>query len=220
MVSGMPKDSPAKHPAEVAKLKAERGALEALARVRGVEADVMEREKDVMDAQPHEARIFTFNDRVSAVSVAQCIHEVGVWTRRDDARPIEIVFNSPGGSVFEGLALFDFIRTVRSGGTRVDTTAIGMAASMGGVLLQAGEVRTMSSHSYLMIHEVASGSIGKVSEMEDELKLANRLQTRLVEILAERSSMNASGIRRKWKKTDWWLDAAEAFELGFVDRVV
>lgn len=216
----MPKDSPAKHPAEVAKLKAERHALDALARVRGVEADVMEREKSVMDAQPHEARIFTFNDRVSAVSVAQCIHEVGVWTRREDDRPIEIVFNSPGGSVFEGLALFDFLRTIRAGGTRIDTTAIGMAASMGGILLQAGEVRTMSAHSYLMIHEVASGSIGKVSEMEDELKLANRLQTRLVDILAERSTMDAAGIRRKWKKTDWWLDAEEALEHGFVDRIV
>lgn len=149
----------------------------------------------------------------------ECIEDLGTWRRQDPKQPIKIIFNSPGGSVFEGLALYDYIQETRESGTRVDTMALGMAASMGGVLLQAGETRTMSRHSYLLIHEVSAGAMGNVSELEDELKFTKRLQDRLLSILSERASMTKQQIARKWKKTDWWLDAQEALALGFCDEV-
>lgn len=170
-------------------------------------------------ASNDEFRIYPFNGTVSQGSADACISYLGQWFREDPKKSIKIVFNSPGGGVIPGLALFDFITTLRDQGTKIDTESIGWAASMGGILLQAGETRSLGKHAYMLIHEVSAGAIGSVSEMEDELKFTKRLQSRILDILADRSTMSKSQIRRKWKKTDWWLDATEALKYGFIDEI-
>lgn len=205
--------------AEIAALEAERNAQIASARKEGYEADLLEHRVLNERASSDEANIYYFHGAVNSISSSDCIESVGFWTRKRPGSDITIVFNSPGGGVFEGLALYDFLRDLRSRGHKLTTKSVGMAASMGGVLLQAGDERIMGPNAYMLIHEVSSGSMGKVSEMEDALEFTNRLQEKLLDILSERSSLTKAQIKRKWKKKDWWLDAQEALELGFIDRI-
>lgn len=163
--------------------------------------------------------LFSFLGVVSDSSVASMIHQLGEFSRREPGKDITIVFNSPGGGVFAGLALYDYIKSLQENGHRVVTQTIGKAASMGGILLQAGDERVAGANSYMLIHEVSSSSGGKTSEMEDDLKFSKRLQDRLLGILAARSSLTVVQIRNRWVKRDWWLDAEEMLKLGFVDRI-
>jgi ATP-dependent Clp endopeptidase proteolytic subunit ClpP len=141
------------------------------------------------------------------------------WERRDPGMPITIRINSPGGAVLDGFALLDTILRLRRKGHHVTTHGIGMVASMATILMQAGDERILDKNSWFMIHEVGAGTRGKVSDMEDELKFINKLQDRLLDLLAERSTLNKTQIKRRWKKTDDWMSADEALALGFVDRV-
>jgi ATP-dependent Clp endopeptidase proteolytic subunit ClpP len=183
------------------------------------EALKAQREWNNWNASADEHRIYNFFGGVDANSVAACIDFLGSWTRRDPETPLEIVFNSPGGSVIHGLALYDFIKQLQDKNHKVTTVARGMAASMGGVLLQAGDERIIGKNAHVLIHEVSTLGIGKLSEIEDEVKFAKRLQERVLGILAERSTMNVEQIKRKWARKDWWLDAEECITLGFADRI-
>jgi ATP-dependent Clp endopeptidase proteolytic subunit ClpP len=198
--------------AEIAKL-----TVETLRTQQQYDRDRIYQLRDLADASEH--RILTFYGEVGAVSVAKALTELGIWARRDPTQPIKLIFNSPGGSVFDGLALFDYLTELRSDGHQITTVGMGMAASMGGVLLQAGSHRVLAPNAYMLIHEVSSLAWGGASELEDEVAFVKRLQDRILDILAERSTMTRQQIARKWKRKDWWLDAPEALKLGFVDEV-
>ena len=176
------------------------------------------RERDAV-ADAAEAHVYTFYAGVEADSVQACMAELGQWSRRDPGSPITVIFNSPGGSVLDGLALFDYLRRLRSSGHHVTTIALGRAASMGAVLLQAGDRRVMGANAFLLIHEVHNTSVGKVSELEDGVEFTRRLQKRLQTILAERSSLTEAQIARRWARKEWWLDAEEAVSVGLADAV-
>lgn len=141
------------------------------------------------------------------------------YHREFPGEPITVLLNSPGGSVFAGLSIFDTLLALRQAGHEVTTIGYGYAASMGGILLQAGDVRMMSPNSFLMIHEVSSGVRGTVSDVEDQTKFMQKLQNRALDILSERSTLSRETIKRKSKRTDWWMDAGEALEAGFIDDI-
>ncbi len=170
-------------------------------------------------AHSDDARIYTFYDQVKAVNVTKCMAELSNWSRRDPGKDIKIVLNSPGGAVLDGLAMYDFILQLRHQGHHIEVIALGVAASIGGVILQAADVRTMGRNSWLLIHEVGSGTTGTVSEMEEDLEFSKRLQDNIVDILAERSTLTTTQIKRKWKKTDFWMNATEALEVGLIDHI-
>lgn len=170
-------------------------------------------------AKADQSCIYTFYDSVSSDSVKKAMEDISLWARRCPGCPITVIFNSPGGSVIDGLALYDFLLELRANGHYVETVALGMAASMGGILLQAGDKRIIGRNAVLLIHEASMGTGGKVSELEDELSFIKMLQDKLVEILAERSTMSQAAIKRKWHKRDWWLTATQAVDLGFADGV-
>lgn len=198
--------------AEMKKFDAERMVHEEQARYNA-------RNNKNTDAHADYARIYTFYDPVKAVSVTKCMEELGNWSRRDPGQAIKIVLNSPGGAVLDGLAMYDFIMSLRASGHHVEVVALGMAASMGGVLLQAGDKRTMGRNSWLLIHEVGTGAIGTVSEVEEAVEFSKRLQDNIVEILAHRSKLTSKSIKLKWKKSDWWLNAQEALDLELIDEI-
>lgn len=183
-----------------------------------VELDAYRRENDEELAEAGR-RHYTFYARVEDESVQACMRTLASWSTRAPGAALTVTFNSPGGSVHDGLALFDFLRHLRADGHHLTTVALGRAASMGAVLLQAGDHRVIGANAFLMLHEVSSGSTGKVSELEESVDLSKRLQKRLLTILAERSSMTMTSIQRRWARRDWWLDAADAAELGFADEV-
>jgi ATP-dependent protease ClpP protease subunit len=96
---------------------------------------------------------------------------------------------------------------------------LGEAASMGGVLLQAGNTRVMGRNAFLMIHEVAYDTYGKSANHRDELALVKKMESKLLRILAHRSEFNVREMRSRWERKDWWLDAKEALSLGFIDKI-
>ncbi len=192
----------------------------ALARKTTIEADAAELEWSRMEASKDNARIYSFIGPVNIPSAQLCMDTLGQWVREDSEREIQIVFNSPGGSVMDGLALYDYMESLRNASdVKFTTIVLGTAASMAGVLLQAGDKRVMGKHAYLMIHEIQSGVIGSMSEIEDASTFTKRLQDRILDILNERSTLDRSEIKDRWERREWWLDADEALELGFCDEI-
>lgn len=177
------------------------------------------RENSWAEAQDSETKTLVFVGSVDRDSVIEAGERLRIMGRRFAGEPLTIVFNSPGGSVIDGLALYDQIVELRKAGHEITTIARGQAASMGGILLQAGDKRLIGANAHLLIHEVSNISSGKVSEMEEHLEITRRMQNRLVAILAERSTMSRNEIKKAWQKTDWWLDARQAVKLGFADKV-
>ena len=197
--------------AELRKLQidTERAALE-LESFRRTHAD---------DEAESARRHYTFYARVEEETVQDCMRTLTSWSTKAPGASLTVTFNSPGGSVHDGLALFDFLRHLRTEGHHLTTVALGRAASMGAVLLQAGDHRVVGANAFVMLHEVSSGSSGKVSELEESIELSKRLQKRLLVILSERSTMSVQAIQRRWARRDWWLDAEDAVALGFADEV-
>ncbi len=204
----------AKANAEARKANAEAQHAESTAKAGALELEAMLRTQKVEDAH-----VYQFSNDVNASSVATCLNRLRYWAVNDPGCDIEIVFNSPGGSVIDGLALFDYIQELRRAGHRVVTSTRGMAASMGGVLLQAGDWRVMGREAHILIHEVAFRAGGKIGEVEDQVTFSKMLQDRIINIFVARSKMTAAEIRRKWARTDWWIGSELALKLGLVDEV-
>lgn len=163
--------------------------------------------------------VYTFATAVTTNTTAMAIHTLSEWFRNDPETPIEIILSSPGGYVFDGFGFYDFIRDLVRQGADVTTRASGYAASMAGILLQAGSTRAISPNSYVMIHEVGGEAWGKMSEVRDEVDLMDRLEKTCFEILASRSKFTVDELREKCKRKDWWINAREAKRYGFVDVI-
>lgn len=168
--------------------------------------------------------VYQFVGPVSDASAAAAMATLNRWHRLDPTCDIEILFYSPGGSVIAGMALFDRINqlSLRGGGTHRITTGItGWAASMAGILLQAGDHRWMGKESYLMIHEISAGTGGKIGEIKDDVKFYEAICARVVNIFVDRSGGKITKPRfiKSWQRQDWWLLSDEALKFGFVDEV-
>ncbi len=90
---------------------------------------------------------------------------------------------------------------------------------MAGILLQAGDVRTMGRESWLLIHQAAFSALGSTYEIEDRVEWVKRIQDRILDIFADRSKLTKAQIRRRWHRKDWWIDSDEALKLGLVDEL-
>ena len=174
-----------------------------------------EREK----AEDERNLLYRFTGDVSSSSVTRCMKKLTEWSRMNPKCDMEIVFSSPGGSIIAGFELFDFIQELRGRGHKITTGSLGMAASMAGILLQAGDRRWIGHQCWMMIHRAAFGAIGKTYEVEDEVKLVKRIEERCLDIFVSRSKLSKLKIKRNWDRKDWWIDADECFELGLVDEI-
>lgn len=209
----------ARDEAEARKLTAEAREAEANARVAELKLEAAEESEKARLADDDHRHVLRFMGPVVDASVKASIDKLVRWHRLDPTCDITIVFDSPGGGIIEGFSLFDQILWLRDHGHKVTTIGQGMAASMAGVLLQAGDVRVMSPQASLLIHEASFGAMGSFGQVEDQVKFVQKLQERILQIFADRSTLSTAQIRNRWKRTNWWLDANEALELGFVDEV-
>ena len=168
---------------------------------------------------PH--HYFMFGDAVDSRNASNCMEVLGVWSRTDPGCDIEIVFNSPGGHVMPGMALFDYIRGLGLNGHKVTTSVLGCAASMAGIIVQAGSWRTVGRESYMLIHELSSQAVGKISDLEDLTSFVRKIQDRVVRVFLDRSGgkITEPEFREKWARRDWWLDSEELLRYGFVDEI-
>jgi ATP-dependent Clp endopeptidase proteolytic subunit ClpP len=205
---------------EANKHQAEAREADAKARVADLEATKKERERREADAADVNHHVYRFNGSVDASSVDKAITKLTEWHRlADEPLTMEIVFFSPGGGVIPGFALFDHLRGLSAEGHTIVTGCTGMAASMGGILVQAGDHRWMTGEAWYMIHRAAFGASGKTFEIEDEVEWVKRIEKRIIEIFVSRSDLTAQKIKRNWDRKDWWIDSDEALDLGLVDEI-
>jgi ATP-dependent Clp endopeptidase proteolytic subunit ClpP len=205
--------------AETKKILAEARKAEAEAAKVELEARAAWRKREREKSVDEENHLYRFGGEVTKSSVSGCMKRLTEWSRLDPKCKIEIIFSSPGGSIIDGFELFDFLQSLRNNGHHVTTGTLGMAASMAGILLQAGDTRWVGQQSWLMIHRAAFGAYGKTFEIEDEVKFVQRIEQRIVEIFACRSKLTKQKIKRNWDRKDWWISSDEALELNLVDEI-
>jgi ATP-dependent Clp protease protease subunit len=163
-------------------------------------------------------RTYDFVGEVTEYEVETAVDELNDWIGESQA-PVTIRLCSPGGSVFDGLFLFDFIRDVRRRGVLVTTHAFGYAASMASVLSQAGDHRVVARNAWYMVHEPSSIALGKAGDIRREAQLLDRLHRQLCGIVAERSHLSVDEVVERSTDKDWWMPAEEAREFGFFDEL-
>lgn len=181
-----------------------------------------EREKREEELAGHKYHhVYLFDKEVTEGSVKECIRQLVTWERTaSEPITVELVIDSPGGSVFDGFSLVDHVAGMHQRGHTVNTTALGMAASMGGVMLMIGKKRRMGANSMLLIHEIAFGAMGSMGKIEDQVALAEKLQDRIASLFAARSNLSKAKIRRMQRRKDLWLDSDECVKYGLVDEVI
>lgn len=177
-------------------------------------------------------RTYNFNDVVEEHSVAKAVDHISAWARFS-AEPITLRYNSPGGNVYDGLAMYDHLRAIVATRAPLITVSIGMSASMAGILVQAGSRRVVTANAQFMIHEVADWSFFRVTSAtssEDEAKLLRDLNNRLFGILVEGSQrafkagtakveLTVEAINERAKRREWWLNSEELVYFGLADEV-
>jgi ATP-dependent Clp protease protease subunit len=154
------------------------------------------------------------NPHTANVIVAQLLF----LQNEDPKKDIQIYINSPGGSVYDGMAIYDTIRHIKND---VSTVGIGLQASMGAFLLSSGTKgkRFLLPHSKVMIHQPSSGTRGKVSDMEIDLKESLNIRKLLNEILAKNTGQKLSQIEKDVDR-DYWMTSEEAVKYGIADKVI
>ena len=154
------------------------------------------------------------DDNVANIIIAQLLF----LDADDPERDIYLYINSPGGSVYAGLAIYDTMRHLRA---PVSTFCIGMAASMGAVLVAAGEKgkRAALPNSRIMIHQPSSGAQGTASDIEIAAKEILHIRGRLNEILAFHTGQSTERIAEDVDR-DRFMSPPEAMDYGIIDRVL
>ena len=153
------------------------------------------------------------DDTVANVIIAQLLY----LSSQDPESPITMYLNTPGGSVYDGLAIYDTMQYISN---EVQTVCTGLAASMGSVLLCAGEKgkRFALPHSRIMIHQPLGGAHGQASDIEITAKEILKLKGELYQISRPRLLSAISQIEKDADR-DHWLTAKEAVEYGMIDNI-
>ena len=131
---------------------------------------------------------------------------------------ISLYINSPGGSVYDGLGIYDTMQTISSD---IHTICTGMAASMASVLLAAGTAgkRSALTHSRVMIHQPLGGAEGQASDIEITAREILKLKDELYQILSDHTGKSMDEIRRDADR-DFWMTSQEALDYGMIDQIV
>ncbi len=154
------------------------------------------------------------DDQVANLIVAQLLH----LESEDPDKDISIYINSPGGSVYAGLAIYDTMNFIKPD---VQTICCGMAMSMGALLLCGGAQgkRMALPNSKILIHQVSSGVSGQASDIEIHAREILDIRKKLDEIIAQNTGQSLEKVSKDTER-DYFMTAEEAREYGIVDRVI
>jgi ATP-dependent Clp protease protease subunit len=175
-----------------------------------------ERAFDIYSRLLNERIIFLgtpIDDQIANLLIAQLIH----LESEDPDKDISIYINSPGGSVYAGLAVYDTMQYVKPD---IQTVCVGMAMSMGAVLLAGGTPgkRMALPNSKILIHQVSSGFQGQATDIEIQAREVINIKRRLEEILAEHTNQDQEKVSHDMER-DYFMTAEEAKEYGIIDLV-
>ena len=163
-------------------------------------------------------RVVFLGDQVTSdtanIVIAQLLH----LAYEDPKKDIKLYINSPGGSVYDGLAIIDTMNYIEPD---VQTIGIGLQASMGAMLLSAGAKgkRYCLPNARIMIHQPSSGTEGKITDQEIALKEGIYLKKVLIDIMAKNTGKDAKTIEKDMDR-DNWMSAEEALKYGIIDEVI
>lgn len=154
------------------------------------------------------------NDQVANIVQAQLLF----LESADASKDIQIYINSPGGSVYAGLGIYDTMQFIKPD---VATICTGIAASMAAVLLCAGEKgkRSGLTHSRVMIHQPLSGAQGQASDIEIAAKEVLKIKEELYNIISNHSGQTYDKVYQDSDR-DYWMKAAQAKEYGMIDEIL
>jgi ATP-dependent Clp protease protease subunit len=157
---------------------------------------------------------YPINDEVANIVTAQLLF----LDSTDRTRDINMYINSPGGSVYAGLGVYDTMQYVSPD---IATICIGMAASMGSVLLAAGTngKRAALKHARIMMHQPSGAIGGQASDIEITVKEIRKLKRELYEIVCNHSNKSVEQVESDFDR-DYWMTSSEAKEYGLVDEVL
>lgn len=165
-------------------------------------------------------RVVFFNGEVEANMCNVMVGQLLFLEAENPEAPISMYINSPGGSVYDGLAVYDVMQYIKC---PVHTYVTGMAASMGSFIAQAGEPghRYLLPNAITMIHQPSSGTRGKVSDMEIDLMESLRIKKQMTELYVKHNSRGKTYDEFvQLLDRDKWLTAEQAVELGLADQIV
>lgn len=154
------------------------------------------------------------NEQTANIAIAQLLH----LAYEDPKKDIKLYINSPGGSVYDGLAIIDTMNFIEPD---VQTIGIGLQASMGAMLLSCGAKgkRYALPNSRIMIHQPSSGTQGKITDQEIALKEGVYLKKVLAEMFAKNTGQKYEKVVKDMDR-DNWMSAQEAMEYGIIDEVI
>ncbi|MFQ3586052.1 MAG: ATP-dependent Clp protease proteolytic subunit [Fimbriimonadaceae bacterium] len=154
------------------------------------------------------------DDYVANLLIAQFLF----LEKEDPDKDIDFYIHSPGGSVPSGMAIYDCMQIIKPD---VATICVGMAASMGAVLLAGGAKgkRYSLAHSRIMIHQVSSGFQGTAADINVQVKETNRYMDMIVDVLGKHTEQSAEKLRKDMDR-DYYMSADEAVEYGVIDKVL
>ncbi|MBI1856992.1 ATP-dependent Clp protease proteolytic subunit [Candidatus Saccharibacteria bacterium] len=163
-------------------------------------------------------RIIFLGDAVNEHTANLIVAQLLFLDNEDNKKDIFLYINSPGGSVYDALAIYDTMRYVKAD---IQTVGIGVQASAAAFLLSSGTKgkRFILPHSTVMIHQPSSGTRGKVTDQEIDLRESLRVKKLLEEIMAENTGQKLEKIHTDMER-DKWLTAEEAKKYGIVDSVI
>mgnify|MGYP000047468742 FL=1 len=154
------------------------------------------------------------NEHTANSVVAQLLHLAYVDPQAD----ISLYINSPGGSVYDGMAIYDTMNFIKPD---VATYGIGLQASMGAFLLSSGTKgkRFCLPHAKVMIHQPSSGTHGKVTDMEIDMKETLEVKEMLAKIMAKNTGQKLAKVKSDMER-DYWMTPDEAVKYGLIDKVL
>lgn len=154
------------------------------------------------------------NEHTANIVVAQLLH----LAYEDSKKDIKLYINSPGGTIYDGLAIYDTMQYISPD---VMTIGIGLQASMGSFLLSSGAKgkRFALPNSRIMIHQPSSGTQGKITDQEITLREGMYLKRRLNELYAKNTGQKLAKIEKDMDR-DFWMSAEEAVKYGLIDEVI
>jgi len=162
-------------------------------------------------------RIILIGEAIDDHTANRVVAQLLFLDKADPDRDVEIYINSPGGSVTAGLAIYDTMQTIKPD---VATTVVGMAASMGAVLLAGGapKKRFALPHSRIMVHQVSAGFQGTAIDIDIQAREILKINDTLAEILQKHTGQSFERIKADIQR-DYFMSAQEAVDYGVVDEV-
>jgi ATP-dependent Clp protease, protease subunit len=163
-------------------------------------------------------RIIFLGDDVNEHTANLVVAQILFLENQDPNKDIILYINSPGGSVYDAMAIYDTMEFVKSD---IQTVGIGMQASAAAFLLSSGTKgkRFLLPHATVMIHQPSSGTRGKVTDQEIDLREALRVKKMLEEIMVKNTGQKLDKIHTDMER-DFWMTAQQAVKYGLVDKVI